>query len=83
MSACSGVVLSLITQSGLRSLGMGFAWGALAITLENLSPFALTPRKNEELWRKEYRGCKRVESMQGPRDAYEEPCINCTLGIQE
>jgi len=50
--ACSKVVESETVWSGVaaRSLGMGFALGGLAMTLENFSPVVLAPRLNEELW---------------------------------
>lgn len=38
-------------QSGLRSLGMGLAWGGPAICLLNFWPVPLAPRKKDPLWK--------------------------------
>lgn len=48
MIACSGVIWSLTTQSGLCS-GRGFGLGGPAMVFENFSPVVFAPRLNEEL----------------------------------
>lgn len=49
MTACSGVVWSRTTQSGLRSLGGGVACGALPMRFEKFEPVAFAPRLKEPL----------------------------------